>query len=264
MSKYTNPKSKSKFKSKNKEKEIAKEPELIRLNKYLSNAGICSRREADKLIEKGFIKVNGKVVTELGMKISPFDKVLHNGKPVKPEKFVYIVMNKPKNTITTTKDEQGRRTVTDLIGNKVKQRIYPVGRLDRDTTGVLILTNDGELTGELTHPKYNKKKVYHVFVDKNVSKDDMFKFTQGVELEDGVMSFDAISYVDNNNKNELGVEIHSGKNRIIRRMFEALGYEVVRLDRVYFAGLTKKGLGRGKWRYLSEKEVGMLKMRSYK
>lgn len=241
-----------------------KEPELIRLNKYISNAGVCSRREADTLIKKGLIKVNGTVVTEMGKKISPFDKVLHNGKLIKPEKYIYILINKPKNTITTTKDEQGRRTVTELLGNNVTQRVYPVGRLDRDTTGVLLLTNDGELTGELTHPKYNKKKVYHVFVDKNVTKEDMYKLTQGIELEDGNMAFDAISYVNSKNKLELGVEIHSGKNRIIRRMFEALGYQVVRLDRVYFAGLTKKGLGRGKWRYLSEKEVGILKMKSYK
>lgn len=238
--------------------------DVVRLNKYLSNSGLCSRREADKYIARGFVKVNGKVVTQLGTKINLNDIVKYKNKIIRSEKLVYVLINKPKNTITSNKDETGRKTVIDLLNNRVKERVYPVGRLDRNTTGVLILTNDGELTKELTHPKYNKKKIYHAFTNKDVTKEDLLKLTKGFELEDGFMFFDAISYVSQDSKNELGIEIHSGRNRIIRRMFEYLGYEVVKLDRVYFAGLTKKSLKRGRWRYLAEREVGMLKMKSYK
>ena len=248
---------------KEKQKENLEEESLIRLNKYISNAGICSRREADELIKSGKVKVNGKVVIELGTKVKTGDKIKCNGKPVRAEKLVYILMNKPKDTITSTNDESGRRTVIDLLKSKVKERVYPVGRLDRQSTGVLLITNDGELTKELTHPKYKKKKIYSVVTDKNISKEDMLKLSDGLELEDGFMKFDAVSYVSQGNMNEVGVEIHSGRNRIIRRMFKHLAYEVIKLDRVYFAGFTKKGLSRGRWRHLSDREIGMLKMRSY-
>ncbi len=243
----------------NNKTEVEQEKKEIRLNKYLSNSGLCSRREADKYITAGLVKVNNKVVTELGTKINIRDIIMYKNKIIKSEKLVYIIMNKPKDTITSNSDEFDRRTVIDLLRNKVNQRIYPIGRLDRNTTGVLLLTNDGDLTKELTHPKYRRRKIYHVFVNKNVSKEDLLKLTKGVELDDGIMHFDAMSYVSGAKKNELGVEIHSGKNRIIRRMFEKLGYELVKLDRVYFSGLTKKGLKRGRWRYLNEKEIVMLK-----
>ncbi len=231
----------------------------IRLNKYLSNAGIASRRKADDLIKKGQVKVNGNVVTELGMQISKGDRVEYNGKKINPEPFVYILMNKPKNTITTTKDTAGRKTVVDIIKNKVREQVHPVGRLDRDTTGVLLLTNDGELTQKLTHPAYNKKKIYNATLDKPITSKDIAKLTEGFDPGDGKMFFDAVAVLDPTNKKELGIEIHSGRNRIVRRMFEHLGYTVVKLDRVYFAGFTKLGLNRGRWRYLKNHEILTLK-----
>jgi 23S rRNA pseudouridine2605 synthase len=235
----------------------------IRLNKYIANSGICSRREADKLITDGHIKVNGQIVTELGRKISKNDVVLYKDKQIGFEKLIYVLLNKPKNVVTTASDESGRKTVLDFFEGKIMERIYPVGRLDKDTTGVLLLTNDGDLTKKLTHPSYNKKKVYHVFLDKVIKNEDMQKLLTGIELEDGFMKFDDIQYSDLNNKNELGVEIHSGKNRIIKRMFETLNYQVIKLDRVYFAGLTKKDLKRGRWRFLTQIEISNLKRGSY-
>ena len=235
----------------------------IRLNRYIANSGVCSRRDADELIESGKVIVNGKIVIELGTKISVDDKVSINKKVIDNQKKVYILMNKPKNTITSVKDEEGRKTVMDLINSNVGIRVYPVGRLDRNTTGVLLLTNDGELTKQLTHPKYNKKKIYHVFLDKDVTKADLEKLVEGIELEDGLMSFDGAAHASQSNKSEVGVDLHSGKNRIVRRMFEHLGYEVIKLDRVYFAGLTKKGIKRGGWRYLEDKEISMLKSGGY-
>jgi 23S rRNA pseudouridine2605 synthase len=236
-----------------------KDENLIRLNKYIANAGVCSRREADTYITTGLVSVNGKIVTVLGTKVSPTDIIKFDGKTLKREKNVYILLNKPKNFITTVDDPHAQKTVMDIIRNACSERVYPVGRLDRNTTGVLLFTNDGELTGKLTHPKFNHKKIYHVFVDKNVSKNHLQTLADGVELDDGFTKVDAISYVDPEDRKQLGVEIHSGKNRIIRRLFEHLGYKVVRLDRVIFAGLTKKNLKRGKWRFLTEKEIALLK-----
>lgn len=234
---------------------------LTRLNKYIANAGICSRREADDLITSGVVSVNGKVVTEMGYKVKEGDEVRYNGEPIKKEKMVYVLLNKPKDFITTMDDPGGRKTVLELVRKAGRERLYPVGRLDRNTTGVLLMTNDGELTAKLTHPKYGVKKVYHVTLDKNFKATDMQQLSEGITLEDGFIKPDIISYVaDGANKNEVGVEIHSGKNRIVRRMFEKLGYEVVKLDRVIFAGLTKKDLPRGRWRFLTEKEIGFLKM----
>ncbi len=234
---------------------------MIRLNKYISNSGICSRREADQLITTGAVAVNGKVITELGYKVSPGDTVQYGGETIKPEKNVYILLNKPKDYITTVDDPEKRKTVLDLLAGACKERVYPVGRLDRSTTGVLLMTNDGELTKKLTHPKYERKKIYHVSLDKNFKSGDMEKLREGVMLEDGMIKVDEISYVEGAlNKKEVGVELHSGKNRIVRRMFEALGYKVVKLDRVVFAGLTKKDLPRGKWRFLTQREVNMLHM----
>ena len=237
--------------------------EPIRLNKFLSNAGVCSRREADEFIQAGAVKVNGEVVTELGTKITRQDLVTYNDKPVQIESKVYIVLNKPKNCVTTSDDPQERLTVMDLVKNACKERIYPVGRLDRNTTGVLLLTNDGDLASKLTHPSFKKKKIYHVWLDKNVSVEDMEKIANGLDLEDGEIHADAISYASETDKSQVGIEIHSGRNRIVRRIFESLGYHVVKLDRVYFAGLTKKNLGRGKWRYLNEKEVNALRMGAF-
>jgi 23S rRNA pseudouridine2605 synthase len=236
-------------------------PKQIRLNKYLSNAGIASRRKADELIQRGLVKVNGKVVREMGTQISPNDKVEFKGQKVQKEAFVYILMNKPKDTITTTKDESGRRTVIDLLRGKVKETVYPVGRLDRDTTGVLLLTNDGELTQRMTHPSYNKKKIYHAILDKELTKEDMDKLAAGFDPGDGQMFFDAVGWPNPSDKREVGVEIHSGRNRIVRRMFEFLGYQVEKLDRVYFAGFSKVGLNRGRWRFLNKHEISRLKGR---
>ena len=240
-----------------------KDPEDIRLNRYIATSGICSRREADKYIELGLIKVNGKVVKELGVKVKSSDKVTFNDQIIRDQKKVYIVLNKPKGYVTTTKDARGERIVTDLVKNCCKERIYPVGRLEKNTTGVLILTNDGELADQLTHPKYNKKKIFHVYLDKNIKKVDLEQIVSGVELEDGFVAADAVSYADETDKTQVGVEIHSGKNKVVRRIFEHLGFKVKKLDRVYFAGLTKKGVQRGKWRFLTDREIAMLKMRSY-
>ncbi len=245
-------------------KEVLADPnEPIRLNKFLSNAGVCSRREADEFIQKGAVKVNGEVITELGTKITRQDAVTFNDKPVQIESKVYIVLNKPKNCVTTSDDPQERLTVMDLVKNACQERIYPVGRLDRNTTGVLLLTNDGDLASKLTHPSFKKKKIYHVWLDKNVSVEDMEKIANGMELEDGEIHADAISYASETDKSQVGIEIHSGRNRIVRRIFESLGYHVTKLDRVYFAGLTKKNLARGKWRYLNEREVNALRMGAF-
>lgn len=237
--------------------------EPIRLNKYLANAGICSRREADEFITAGVVSVNGEVVTELGTKVKRSDEVKFHDEVVSIEKKVYVLLNKPKNIVTTCEDPNDRGTVLDLVKGACEERIYPVGRLDKNTTGVLLLTNDGDLASKLTHPKYLKKKIYHVHLDKNVTKADMEHIAAGVELEDGVIQADAISYTDDEKKDNVGIEIHSGKNRVVRRIFETLGYRVKKLDRVYFAGLTKKGLRRGDWRYLTEKEVNFLRMGSF-
>ncbi|WP_373718687.1 pseudouridine synthase, partial [Bacteroides heparinolyticus] len=237
--------------------------EPIRLNKFLANAGVCSRREADEFITAGVVSVNGEVVTELGTKIKRGDEVKFHDQLVNIERKVYVLLNKPKDTVTTSDDPQARRTVMDLVKGACDERIYPVGRLDRNTTGVLLLTNDGDLASKLTHPKYLKKKIYHVHLDKNLTKADMEQIASGIQLDDGEIHADAISYTDEQKKNDIGIEIHSGKNRIVRRIFESLGYKVVKLDRVFFAGLTKKGLRRGEWRYLSEPEVNFLRMGSF-
>lgn len=237
--------------------------EPIRLNKYLANAGVCSRREADEFIETGAVTVNGEIVKELGTKVKRSDEVKFNGELVSIEKKVYVLLNKPKDCVTTMDDPQERQTVMDFVKNACDERIYPVGRLDRKTTGVLLLTNDGDLASKLTHPKYDKKKIYHVTLDRNIVKADLEKIAEGIELEDGLIKADEVGYTDEFKRNQVGIEIHSGKNRIVRRIFESLGYRVTKLDRVYFAGLTKKGLRRGQWRYLSEQEVSFLKMGSF-
>ena len=237
--------------------------EPIRLNKFLANAGVCSRREADEFITAGVVSVNGEVVTELGTKIKRGDEVKFHDQTVSIERKIYVLLNKPKDTVTTSDDPQARRTVMDLVKGACDERIYPVGRLDRNTTGVLLLTNDGDLASKLTHPKFLKKKIYHVHLDKNLTKADMDQIAAGIQLEDGEIHADAISYTDDFKKDQVGIEIHSGKNRIVRRIFESLGYKVVKLDRVFFAGLTKKGLRRGDWRYLSEAEVNYLRMGSF-
>lgn len=242
---------------------VSKEHEEIRLNKYIAQTGMCSRRGADEYIKTGLIEVNGKLVTEVGTKIHPKDKVKYNGKTLNPEKPVYVLLNKPKDYISTMDDPHAEKRVIDLVKKACKERIYPVGRLDRNTTGVLLFTNDGDLTKKLTHPKYNKKKIYHVWLNKTVKSPDMQKMLDGIKLDDGISSVDAIQYVDSKDKTQVGIEIHSGKNRIVRRLFEHLDYQVKKLDRVYFAGLTKKNLSRGRWRFLNEKEITMLKMGSY-
>lgn len=237
--------------------------EQIRLNKFMANSGICSRREADDFIKQGLVKVNGEVVTELGTKITHKDNVEFDEKIVALENKTYILLNKPKDCVTTSDDPNGRLTVMDLVKGACKQRIYPVGRLDRNTTGVLLLTNDGDLASKLTHPKYIKKKIYHVWCDRDILEEDMQKIADGIELEDGPIHADAISYATEIDRNQAGIEIHSGQNRIVRRIFEKLGYHVTKLDRVYFAGLTKKNLPRGRWRYLTQQEVNMLKRGSF-
>lgn len=235
----------------------------IRLNKFLANAGVCSRRDADKYIEAGVVSVNGVTVTELGTKVLRTDEIKFHDNPVNIEKKVYVLLNKPKGYVTTSDDPQNRKTVMDLVRNACPERIYPVGRLDRNTTGVLLLTNDGELASKLTHPKYLKKKIYHVTTDQNVSLADLRQIAEGITLEDGEIKADDIEYASPTDKKQIGIEIHSGKNRIVRRIFESLGYHVVKLDRVYFAGLTKKNVRRGDWRYLTEKEVQMLRMGAF-
>lgn len=235
----------------------------VRLNKFLANAGICSRREADEFIQAGVVSVNGKVVTELGTKVLRTDDIRFHDQKVSMEKKVYVLLNKPKDCVTTSDDPQQRKTVMDLVKNACPERIYPVGRLDRNTTGVLLLTNDGDLASKLTHPKFLKKKIYHVFLDKKVTAHDMQQIATGITLEDGEVHADAIEYASATDKSQVGIEIHSGKNRIVRRIFESLGYRVVKLDRVQFAGLTKKNLRRGDWRFLTEKEVDMLRMGAF-
>lgn len=238
---------------------------LVRLNKYIANAGICSRREADELIATGVVQVNGKTITEMGYKVKPTDIIKYGGQTLRKERLVYLILNKPKDYITTVDDPQERRTVLELIHGACRERIYPVGRLDRATTGLLMFTNDGELTKRLTHPRYGVRKIYHVSLDKPLKRTDLDKIAEGIELEDGLIQVDEISYVgDGSDKAEIGVELHSGKNRIVRRIFEHVGYNVRKLDRVMFGPLNKKDLPRGRWRFLTEAEIGMLKMVSAK
>ncbi len=232
----------------------------IRLNRYIANAGVCSRREADTYISAGVVTINGVPVTELGTKVKPTDEVRFDGRLLNAEKKVYLLLNKPKDFVTTTDDPHADKIVMDLVKNACPERIYPVGRLDRNTTGLLLFTNDGDLSKRLTHPSHKMKKIYQVTLDKHVSPNHLQEIADGIDLEDGKVHADAISYVNQEAKNEIGMEIHSGKNRIVRRIFEHLGYRVKKLDRVYFAGLTKKNLPRGKWRFLSDKEIQYLKM----
>ena len=258
------PNAKYSFKKRIEYKEENYDPnEPIRLNKFLANAGVCSRREADEFIQAGVVTVNGEVVTELGTKVLRTDEVKFHDTPVTPEKKLYVLLNKPKDYVTTSDDPQQRKTVMDLVKGAFPERIYPVGRLDRNTTGVLLLTNDGDLASKLTHPKFLKKKIYHVFLDKNVTAHDMQQIAEGITLDDGEIKADDIQYADPIDKKQVGIEIHSGKNRIVRRIFESLGYRVTKLDRVQFAGLTKKNLRRGDWRFLTEEEVDRLRMGAY-
>jgi 23S rRNA pseudouridine2605 synthase len=233
--------------------------EDIRLNKYLSNAGICSRREADVLIQTGVVTVNDVIVLEMGYKVMPGDKVRYDGETINAEKKRYVLLNKPKDFITTMDDPWGRKTVMSLVSKACRERVYPVGRLDRETTGLLLFTNDGDMAKKLTHPRHKSSKIYHVELNKPVKLEDLTKLTTGIDLEDGKTAFDKAEYVKESSR-EIGVELHSGKNRIVRRMFESMGYEVVKLDRVQFAGLTKKDLPRGHYRHLTEKELAFLKM----
>ncbi|MFV0391343.1 MAG: pseudouridine synthase [Paludibacteraceae bacterium] len=235
----------------------------IRLNKFLANAGVSSRREADEFIQAGVISVNGEVVSELGAKVLPTDKVMFHNQPVKIEQKIYLLLNKPKDTVTTVEDTHDRKTVMDIVCNACSERIYPVGRLDRNTTGVLLLTNDGDLATKLTHPKFEKKKIYHAVLDKDITQEDFEAILKGVDLGDYKIKADALEFVKEDNLRELGIEIHSGQNRVVRRIFDSLGYKIMRLDRVYFAGLTKKNLPRGKYRFLNEREVNMLMMGAY-
>ena len=247
--------------SKNKQISKSSKNDEIRLNKYIANSGVCSRRDADIYIVSGNVMVNEKVIIELGYKVKPGDKVRFDGKLISPEKKEYILLNKPKGFISTTRDEKGRRTVMELISKASRSRLVPVGRLDRATTGLLLFTNDGDLSKKLTHPKHGVRKIYHVELDKALKASDLLKIREGLHLEDGPVKVDDVSYIDNAPKKEVGIKIHSGKNRIVRRIFEHLGYEVTKLDRVVFAGLTKKDLPRGHWRRLTEQEVinlGML------
>ena len=259
-----NPHAKYSFKKQIEYKEKNYDPdEPVRLNRYLANAGVCSRRDADKFIAAGVVTVNGVVVTELGTKVKRSDEVKFHDEAVNMEKKVYLLLNKPKNYVTTSDDPQNRNTVMELVKNACRERIYPVGRLDRNTTGVLLFTNDGDLATKLTHPQYLKKKIYHVFCDKNVAAADLRQIADGITLEDGEIRADAVDYASDTDKKQVGIEIHSGRNRIVRRIFDHLGYKVVKLDRVYFAGLTKKNLRRGDWRFLTQDEVNMLKMGAF-
>ena len=254
-----NPNAKYSMKKQIEYKEYLEDPDApIRLNKFLANAGVCSRREADQFIQAGVVSVNGQVVTELGTKVQRTDEIHFHDQLVSIEKKVYVILNKPKDYVTTSDDPQQRKTVMDLVKNCCRERIYPVGRLDRNTTGVLLFTNDGDLASKLTHPKFLKKKIYHVHLDKNLTAADMKQIAEGITLEDGDIKADAISYASDTDRKQVGIEIHSGKNRIVRRIFESLGYRVCKLDRVMFAGLTKKGIKRGDWRFLTEQEVAML------
>ena len=236
------------------------EKDTIRLNKYIANSGICSRREADELITQGLVEVNGKVVTEMGYQVQKTDRVVFDGQSITPEKPVYVLLNKPKGYISTTKDEKARKTVMDLVANASPYRLFPVGRLDRQTTGLILLTNDGHLTKKLTHPSFGVKKIYHVTLDRKLSVEDLRTIADGVRLEEGVAEVDSISYIEGKPKNEVGIEIHIGWNRVVRRIFKKMGYEVEALDRGIFAGLTKKNIKRGHWRILTEMEVNNLKM----
>lgn len=240
------------------EKDVHKD--TIRLNKYIANSGICSRREADDLIIQGLVEVNGKVVTEMGYQVEKTDKVVFDGQGITPEKPVYILLNKPKGYISTTKDDKARKTVMDLVANASPYRVFPVGRLDRSTTGVILLTNDGHMTKKLTHPSFDAKKIYHVTLDKKLTNEDMKLIVEGIRLEEGIAVVDQISFIEGKPKNEIGMEIHIGWNRVIRRIFQRLGYEVEALDRVMFAGMTKKNIKRGHWRILTDLEVNTLKM----
>lgn len=237
--------------------------EIIRLNRFISNAGVCARREADGLIASGIISVNGKVITEMGYKVKRADTVLMNGNPLVSQKKIYILLNKPKDCITTKQDPEGRRTVFDYIQGACSENVEPVGRLDRNTTGVLLFTNDGELAEKILHPRYNKMKIYHAFLDKNLKLDDFQAISEGVELEDGTVDIDDVQYVNSDDKSQIGIQIHSGKTHVVKRIFEKFGYTVEKLDRVYFAGLTKKNVPRGKWRFLTRAEVAILKQGSY-
>lgn len=258
-------KRKSTYSGRNQKKiSVSWDDDTVRLNKFIAASGICSRREADDLIKAGLVSVNGKIITDLGVKVNPKDTVRYNGEKIKSERLVYVLLNKPKDFITTVKDPNATRTVLDLTRNACRERIYPVGRLDKNTTGVLLLTNDGKLTKTLTHPSYKKAKIYQVTLDKSLAKHHFNQILNGIELEDGLIKVDALSYTDVSDKKKIGIEIHSGRNRIVRRIFEHFGYRIRKLDRVYFAGLTKKGLTRGKWRFLSEREITMLKMGNYK
>jgi len=232
----------------------------VRLNRFIANTGLCSRREADEHIKGGFIKVNGELVTEMGVKVNPGDEVFFKDNALSNQRKIYLLLNKPKGFVTSVDEPQGKKIVMDLVRSACKERIYPVGRLDKMTTGVLLFTNDGDLSLKLTHPSNRMRKVYQVTLDKPLNEEDMEKLSKGIELEDGPIAFDSIAYSDAEYKTQIGVEIHSGKNRIVRRMFESVGYKVIKLDRVYFAGLTRKGLKRGKWRFLSPEEVAFLKM----
>lgn len=240
------------------EKDLHKD--TIRLNKYIANSGVCSRRQADELIQQGLVTVNGKTITEMGYQVKKTDKVTFDGQNLTPEKPVYVLLNKPKGYISTTNDEKMRKTVVDLTANASPYRLYPVGRLDRSTTGVILLTNDGHMTKKLTHPSFQIKKIYHVTLDRKLATEDLRTIADGIRLEEGVAQVDHISYIEGKPKNEIGIEIHIGWNRVIRRIFQRLGYEVEALDRVMFAGLTKKNIKRGHWRILTELEVNNLKM----
>ncbi|MFO7851105.1 MAG: pseudouridine synthase [Bacteroidota bacterium] len=231
---------------------------MVRLNKYISNSGVCSRRDADLLIARGEISVDGKIVTDLGTKVSPGSKVEYKGRILNPEKKVYILLNKPAGYVSTTNDPHASKLVTDLIKNACSERVYPVGRLDKNTTGLLLFTNDGELTKKLSHPSHGKKKIYHVHLNRPLTRSDMTKLAEGVDIGE-VVAADAVAYPDPEDKTQVGIEIHSGQNRVVRRMFEGLGYRIKKLDRVYYAGLTKKNLPRGKWRFLTNKEINILK-----
>ncbi len=262
--KYSGDDRKPAYKGKgNKKDTAAPVSDEIRLNKYIANSGVCSRREADELIRAGSVSVNGQVVTEMGFKVKRNDEVKFNNERVKPEKKVYLLLNKPKDYVTTLDDPHAKKTVHDLIKHACPERIYPVGRLDRNTTGVLLFTNDGDLAKKLTHPKFKKKKIYHAFLNRNVTKNDLAKIASGVQLDDIFIQPDAVDYADPEDKTQIGIELHSGQNRVVRRIFEALDYKVVKLDRVYFAGLTKKNVPRGKFRFLTEKELNLLRMNAF-
>ncbi len=234
-------------------------PDQLRLNRFIAMSGVCSRREADELIKNGHIKVNGEVVTEMGVVVSKDDTIECDGRQLQAEKKVYVLLNKPKDCVTTLDDPEGRRTVLDMVADAADVRLFPVGRLDRNTTGILLMTNDGDLADKLMHPRYEVRKMYHVFLDRNVSQEDLELMLRGIELEDGPVNVDEVSYVDSYDKSQVGVVLHSGRNRIVRRIFEHFGYEVVRLDRVYYGGLTKKNVPRGHWRYLTDEEINRLK-----